>query len=252
MKPKPLALALAGAALLLLIGVLIWPTGGREQDPFADRARFAQAVREAVRTNPEIVVEALQTLQDRQASQERAAARNALLANRDVLERDPNAPVGGNPQGDVTLVEFYDYRCPYCRQAHAAVRELIKADPNLRFVYKEFPILGPESLMAARAAIAARKSARFEAFHDALMNWRGQIDEPTIVKLATDVGINGDALRLEMRSPDIDEIIRANHALAQTLGINGTPAFVIGDTLVPGVASVDEMKALIARVRAVR
>lgn len=249
-KPKPLALVLAGAALLLLAVVLLWPARGPGTDPYADRAKFAAAVREAIQSNPEMIVEALQALQDRQKEVDQLSARATLLASKDALERDPNSFVGGNPQGDVTVVEFYDYRCPYCRQAHAVVRDLLKADPNVRFVYKEFPILGPESLTAARAAVAARKSKQYEAFHDALITHRGSHDEATVMKIAADVGINVDALQVEMRAPETDEIIRANHALAQSLGINGTPAFIVGDSLVPGVASLDELKGLIAKARA--
>jgi len=240
-----------GVTIGLLLVVLLWPTP-RPYDALADKARVSAAVADALRSNPEIVVEALQAMQARQGQMEQIRAKQAVTANRGALEHDGNSHVGGNPRGDVTLVEFYDYRCPYCREAQAVVNQLIKSDPNLRFVYKEFPILGPESMIAARAAVAARSSSYYSAFHDALMTAPSPLTEEAVLKIAGSVGINVSALQIEMRSPDIDQIIAANHALAQEIGINGTPAFVIGDTLLPGVVSLAELQQLIANQRAMR
>ena len=247
-SPK-VAYAIGGIAVALLLIVLLWPTP-RQGDPFADKARMSAAVSEALRANPEMVVEALQAMQQRQGQMEQMRASQALAANRALLERDVNSPVGGNRDGDVTLVEFFDYRCPYCRQAQAAVNELLKADANVRLVYKEFPILGPESMIAARAAVAARSSSFYPAFHDALMTAPSPLTEESVLKIAGAVGINVSALQVEMRRPEIDQIIAANHALAQELGINGTPAFVIGDILLPGVVELPELKQLVANQRA--
>jgi len=245
------AYTLGGIAVALLLIVLLWPTP-RPYDALADKARVSAAVAEALRTNPEIVVEALQAMQSRQGQMEQMRAKQAVVANRAALEQDGNSAVGGNPRGDVTLVEFSDYRCPYCREALAIVNALIKSDPNLRVVYKEFPILGPESMIAARAAVAARSSSYYAAFHEALMTAPSPLNEEAVLKIAGSVGINVSALQLELRSPDIDQILAANHALAQEIGINGTPAFVIGDTLLPGVVSLAELQQLVANQRAMR
>jgi len=242
---------LGGIAVALLLVALLW-TAPRPYDALADKARVSAAVSEALRSNPEMIVEALQSLQQRQGQMEQMRAREAVAANRMALERDGNSHVGGNPRGDVTLVEFYDYRCPYCRQAQATVDELIKSDPNLRVVYKEFPILGPESLIAARAAVAARSSSFFPAFHDALMNAPGPLTEEAVLKIAGSVGINVSALELDMGKPEIEEILAANHALARKIGINGTPAYIIGDALLPGVVELAELRLLIAEQRALR
>jgi protein-disulfide isomerase len=245
------AYTLGGIAVALLLIVLLWPTP-RPYDALADKARVSAAVAEALRTNPEIVVEALQAMQSRQGQIEQMRAKQAVVANRAALEQDGNSAVGGNPRGDVTLVEFSDYRCPYCREALAIVNALMKSDPNLRVVYKEFPILGPESMIAARAAVAARSSSYYSAFHEALMTAPSPLNEEAVLKIAGSVGINVSALQLELRSPDIDHILAANHALAQEIGINGTPAFVIGDTLLPGVVSLAELQQLVANQRAMR
>jgi len=245
------AYKLGGIAVALLLVVLLWPTP-RPYDALADKARVSAAVSEALRSNPEMVVEALQSMQQRQGQMEQIRAREAIAANRMALEQDVNSHVGGNPSGDVTLVEFYDYRCPYCRQAQATVNELLKSDLNLRLVYKELPILGPESMIAARAAVAARSSSFFPTFHEALMNAPSPITEAAVLKIAGSVGINVSALELEMRKPEVEQIIAANHTLAQEIGINGTPAFVIGDMLLPGVVELAELKQLLAEQRALR
>ncbi|HEY4134873.1 MAG TPA: DsbA family protein [Alphaproteobacteria bacterium] len=239
----------AGVAAFVLLVVLLWPMP-RAADPFADRARFSAAVMDVIRSNPEIVMEAVQTLQQRQGQAEQAQSKETVAAARDQLEKDVNSPVGGNPNGDVTLVEFYDYRCPYCRQAQSVVRDLIKSDANLRFVYKEFPILGPDSVVAARAAVGARNSVYYEAFHDALITAPNPLDLDHVLKIAAGVGLNVDALQLEMRKPEVDQILAANHALAEQIGINGTPAFIVGDNLVPGVVSLQDLQMMVAAQRA--
>lgn len=240
--------AILGVTIGLLLIVLLWPAP-RGHDALADKARVSAAVAEALRSNPEMIVEALQAMQARQGQMEQMRANQAVAANRARLEHDGNSYVGGNPRGDVTLVEFYDYRCPYCREAQATVNALIKADPNLRVVYKEFPILGPQSLIAARAAVAARNSSYYPAFHDALMTAPSPLTEDAVLKIAGSVGINVSALQLEMTLLDIDQIIAANHALAKDIGINGTPAFVMGDVMVPGVVSLSELQRMIADLR---
>jgi protein-disulfide isomerase len=213
--------------------------------PSVLRGRVTESeIRDVLRKNPDIVLDALRLLENR------AQRRAAIVANRPALLEDTNSVVAGNPQGDVTVVEFFDYRCPYCRQAMTTVRELVKSDPKIRLVYKEFPILGPESQAAARVAIAARKDPRYEALHDALMVAPSPLGEEQALQIAAKLGFDPDTLAAASKAPEVDQIIRANHVLGFSLGIEGTPAFVIGDVLVPGVASLDELKKLVANVRA--
>lgn len=207
-------------------------------------------VRDTLRANPELLLEALQVLQNRDADAEQAQRRAAIAANRDALLNDPNAFVAGNPEGDVSLVEFFDYRCIYCRRSMATLAALLKQDYKLRVVYKEFPILGPQSVIAARVAVAARKDARYEALHNALMAAPAPLDEHTVLKIAGDLGFDRATLAQGMKAPEVEQILKANHDLARQLGITGTPAFIIGDTLIPGVVSLDDLKALVAGVRA--
>lgn len=238
-----IAVGLLGAVIGAMTMVLLGPAF------FRDRATEAE-VRHILRANPDMVLEALQALQDSRSNAGRARQRAAIVANRAALLEDPDSVVAGNPAGDVTVVEFFDYRCPYCRQSVAVVRDLVKSDPKVRLVYKEFPILGPESLAAARIAVAARQDPRYEALHDALMVAPSPLDTEQALQIAAGLGFDRKALAEAAKAPEIDAILKANHTLAVTLGINGTPAFIVGESLVPGVIELSALKKLVADVRA--
>ena len=243
------------AALTLLAGLAGAPQAvlGQEAAPSFD-AKQNEAIEAVVRQylldHPEVVVEALQLYEQRQQAAEAERRKTAILALADQLTADPADPVIGNPEGDVTLVEFFDYRCPYCRQMTGTLAQLIDEDPKLRVVMKEFPILSRESVLAARAAMAAQRQGKYEAFHFALMENGGGFSEDEILAVADSVGLDTERLSGEMQDPAIEAVLRNNHALAEKLGITGTPAFVIGDTMVPGAVSLDELRAKIAEARA--
>jgi protein-disulfide isomerase len=248
MKNKPVLLAMIAVGLA---GIAVGALAVLVFRPALLDDRIAEAtVRETLRANPEIVLEALQALQTRRADAKLEQQRAAIATNRAALLDDPNSFVAGNPQGDVTVVEFFDYRCPYCRKSLVTVRDLLESDPNVRLVYKEFPILGPQSVIAARVAVAARKDPRYEALHDALMTAPSPLDEEASLQIAAKLGFDRNALAAAMKAPEIDAILKANHALAASLGIAGTPAFVVGDTLVPGAVPLADLKSLVAKVRA--
>ena len=176
--------------------------------------------------------------------------RNAdILARQDELLNDPASPVGGNPDGDVTLVEFFDYQCPYCKTIFPSIQELPAEDRKLRFVFKEIPSPGKDSVFAARAALAARRQGKYLELHMAPMPARGKLTETTVMRLAEKVGVDVDRLRRDMAERTIGDMIRRNLELADALGIDGTPAFIIGDTQVPGAVEIDTLKTLIARPR---
>jgi len=210
---------------------------------------FEQRVREYLLKNPEVIMEALQVLQERQRAAEAETFKRTLAERRDDILNDPAAPVGGNPAGDVTLVEFFDYNCPYCRRVAPTVVELEEADPGLRVVYKEFPILGPGSEFAARAALAARQQGKYVPFHNSLMRATDQVTEQTVMMIAREVGLDTERLGQDMRDPAIEEAITRNLQLANALGITGTPSFVIGDRMVPGAADFRTLQGLIAEAR---
>ncbi len=214
-------------------------------------ADIDERIRAYILENPEVLIEALEVLEQRRQAQ-RAAGDKALIATNDAaLFNDGFSHVMGNPDGDVTIVEFADYRCSYCKAAHPQVAELLKSDGNIRLILKEFPILGPDSTTAARAAMAAGRldPGKYQAFHDAMMSWRGTLDENTVFGIAKSQGIDLDALRAEMAAPEIAGHIRSTYALARALGIEGTPAFVVGDQVVRGFVQLDQMREMVDLAR---
>nr|WP_171182121.1 DsbA family protein [Ruegeria sp. HKCCD8929] len=204
---------------------------------------------EAILENPEIIMQAVEILQQREDQAKAEAAGDVLSNQRELLEQDPNAPVIGNPDGDVTVVEFFDYNCPYCKRAASVVKGVIGEDTQLRVVYREWPILGEGSVFAARAALAARNQGRYEEFHWALMDLKGRAGEASVMKVVLDLGLDEDRLRDDMHAPEVDAHIQVSMDLANQLGFSGTPSFVIGDALAPGLVPIDEMKRLIKNAR---
>jgi len=170
---------------------------------------------------------------------------------KDRIVDDPLTPVGGNPKGNVTVVEFFDYRCGYCKRAHPTIKQLLAEDPSIRYLYKEFPILGDESVFASRAAVAAWliAPAKYGGFHDALMAAQGALPAAKVMKIAAEAGLDTVALRRAMDDPRVAESLRANAEIARAVGINGTPAFIFGDELVPGAIDLAAMKQLVVQAR---
>ena len=206
-----------------------------------DEARVKELVYEAIRENPEIVMEAVAILQKRDEEAQAESVQSVLKDQRLLLEHDPNAPVLGNVNGDVTVIEFFDYNCPYCKRAMPEVQALMNDDPGVRLVYREWPILGEGSVYAARAALAARAQGKYEEFHWALMGSKGRVTEPVVLRIAQEIGLDVEQLQRDMDSPEVQEHIAVSMQLAQALGFNGTPSFVIGDALVPGFVEQDQL-----------
>ncbi|ANP36013.1 membrane protein DSBA oxidoreductase [Phaeobacter gallaeciensis] len=239
MPLKAPILALAMAALL--------PIPALSQE--LDEARVRELVLETIRENPEIVMEAVALLEKQQADAQAETQAEVLRSQRDLIERDPNAPVLGNPEGDVTVVEFFDYNCPYCRRVKPEVRALIEEDPNIRLVYREWPILGDGSVFAAKAALAARAQGKYEEFHWAMMAIKGRAQEATVLRVAEEVGLDLEQLKKDMEAPEVAEHIATSMRLTQALGFNGTPSFVVGDALVPGFVEKDQLSELVSTAR---
>jgi protein-disulfide isomerase len=220
-------------------------------DPFTpeQKAQAEQVIHDYLLQHPEVIIQSLRAEQLRQKEQAEVDAHDAIVERRDDLLQDPTSPVGGNPKGDVTLIEFFDYRCPYCKQVEPSIDALLKEDPRLRIVYKEFPVLGPASITASRMALAARKQGKYEQFRRAMMAVRGQIDDALVMRIAQSAGLDMARAKVDMQAPEIEQILKNNLDLAVALGIQGTPAFVVGDTMAPGAADVDALRKLIADAR---
>ena len=230
---------------ILLSALLALPATAQE----LTEAEVRALVLETIRENPEIVMEAVAILQKRDAEAAEAQAQATLGESRELLERDPNAPVAGNPSGDVTVVEFFDYNCPYCRRAAAQVADVIARDPEVRVVYREWPILGEGSVFATRAALAARAQGKYDAMHEAMMAAEGRLDEASVMDIAAEAGLDLDRLRADMDAPDVQAHIDTSMALAEQLGFSGTPSFVIGDARAPGLIDAEQMIEAIEAAR---
>ncbi len=218
----------------------------------AERESFRAEVKAYLLDHPELLIEAMDVLNARQAQLEAQNDADLLKANAAEIFNDAESWVGGNPQGDITVVEFTDYRCGYCRKAYDEVAELVKSDGNIRFVVKEYPILGEGSLASARFAIAVRQvggDALYEKAHDALIRLRGDPTPDTLGRLASDLGLESDIILARMDSDEVSAVIADNHALGARLGINGTPTFVIDGVIVRGYVPLDGMREIVQAQR---
>jgi len=214
-----------------------------------DKAALGKSIRDYLIANPEVLVEAMQELERKQDSQRDSVAQKAIGENQSQLLRDPDSPVAGNPEGDVTIVEFSDYQCPYCKRAHLAVKSTLAADDKVKLVFKDLPILGEASRIASLAALASRAQGKHLALHNALMEFPGKIDREKIMEIAGSIGLDMARLQKDMDDPKLKQIIERNTALASALGVRGTPAFVVGKQFVPGAVDADALKQLIADAR---
>lgn len=210
---------------------------------------FDRRVHDYVMAHPEVIVQSVNQLEARARATEQTEAQKVLQARADEVFRDPDSPVSGNPKGDVTVVEFFDYNCPYCRQVAPVVTKAEENDPQLRIVYKEFPILGPNSTFAAKAALAADRQGKYVAFHRALYQVRGTVDQARTLDVAASVGLDLVRLKADMDDPKIRASIEKNLALAQALRINGTPGFVIGNQILRGATDLNTLQNWIRDAR---
>lgn len=236
-------------ALLALFGVARAATAA---DFTADQKKqIGETVREYLLENPEVIVEVMHELEKRRDAERRQRQQSALK-DLDASFASPLSPVGGNAKGDVTIVEFFDYRCSYCKRVFPHLREVLAADGGVRLLMKEFPVLGPESVLAAHAALAVWKLApdRYMDFHTRLMELKGSLSENKVVVTASEVGVKEADLREAMAGDDVRKELAATQKLAQDLGLTGTPAFVIGGQVFPGYLELDQIKQIVAHARA--
>jgi protein-disulfide isomerase len=236
-------------ALSLLLVTLAAGAVSAADAPALSREQVEQIVREYLQQHPEVVVDALRAAQAKQRDAQRQQSLQAIAKHREELLRDGASPVGGNATGDVTVVEFFDYACPHCKNVARTVKQLLREDTNVRLVYKELPVLGDASVSAARAALAARAQDKYVAFHDALMSTPPPLNEATIFRVAGQVGLDVERLKTDMAAAPIAAALDKNRALAQALGIGGTPAFVIGNDIAPGAIPLTRMKDMVGRAR---
>ncbi|MCC7345819.1 MAG: thioredoxin domain-containing protein [Variibacter sp.] len=217
----------------------------------AQRQEVEQIVREYLLKHPEVLQEVVQELEKRQAAAEADRSKAALAQHRERVFNSPHQVVLGNPKGDVTLVEFFDYNCGYCKRALADKLEIVKTDPKLRLVLKEFPVLGPGSIEAAQVAVAVRMQApqKYLEFHQKLLGSRGQADKARALAAARDVGLDVARIEKDLQSPEVKATLEEVMQMSEALGINGTPTYIVGNAVVPGAVGVATLRQQIAAAR---
>ncbi|MCU9837611.1 DsbA family protein [Ruegeria sp. WL0004] len=217
-----------------------------------ERAAFGAQVREYLLENPEVIIEAVNILEQRQAQAEAQQDVQLVAVNSAEIFNDGYSWVGGNPEGDITLVEFMDYRCGYCRRAVPEVAKLLQDDGNIRFIVKEFPILGDASVLASRFAIATLIVAGDDAYgqiHDALMEFTGDITDVTLARIGEGLALDVEAIKAEMNSAEVTRRIAETRALAQRLNISGTPSFVLETEMLRGFLPAEQMQQVVDALR---
>ena len=243
---KRLAFALA-TSTSIAISTAAWAHKPADVAVSAEqRAQIESVIKSYLMKNPGILREVMVELERTETAAKDAKRIEMLAKNKAAIEFDKDSPFIGNPKGDVVITEFFDYRCGYCVKVASVLPELVKRDPNVRVVYKEFPILGPDSLTASKAAIAAHRQApaKYLPFHIALIN-SVAINDTTISAAAVSAGLDPAKVLTEMKSPEVTAILDKVNSLALDLELNGTPAFIVGNKILPGAVSVETLLAAV-------
>jgi protein-disulfide isomerase len=230
-------------ATFLALGIL--PSQADEPLHDLTREEIEVIVREYLAEHPEVVIEAIRAYERQLAEQQAAEAQRALDELAGEIYDDPETPVGGNPDGEIVIVEFFDYRCGYCRRSAPDLFAVAEESGDVKIVYKEFPILGAASTLAAKAALAARNQGLYEPFHEALMLSDIGFSLEEIMGVAAEVGLDTDRLARDMEDPEIDAYLTRTYNLARALGVNGTPAFIVDGMLYPGALSKKDLEQLV-------
>lgn len=251
---KPLSRMAAGLATTAALALGGLPAQALDLGAMSaeERAAFGAEVRAYLMENPEVILEAVNLLEQQQAANEANRDLAMVAANLEELHNDGYSWVGGNPEGDITLVEFMDYRCGYCRKAAPEVAKLLESDGNIRLIVKEFPILGETSVFASRFAVATKHVAGDDAYkqvHEALIAITSDVNEVTMRRLAEGLSLDTDAILAAMDSEAVTNELRRTRALAQNLAISGTPTFVLGNELLRGYLPADQLKIIVDEQR---
>lgn len=242
---------LKNAATASLIMASLLPVHGALAFNDVEKDEIGTIVRQYLIQNPEILVEMQQVLEDREQIAETEARQTVLTQANDRIFNSPKDPVLGNPEGDITIVEFFDYNCGFCRRAHKDMVSLIENDPNIRFVVKEFPILGPDSQKAHTVSMAFQKlmPEQYGDYMDRLISDENRADEASAIALANEFGVEEATLRFEMENPEIIATVQQTYELANMLGITGTPSYIIGQEVLAGAIGIETLSAKVANLR---
>ena len=236
-------------AFALVLGIVASTLGARPvvgaDEPKLTQQEIEKIVHDYLLREPEVLAEALRSLQQRQSSAAAQRAKQAIRDHQQALLSDQGSPVEGNAQGKVTIVEFFDYRCVHCRRVASTIDNLMRSNASVRVIYKNFPVLGEPSVLAARAAVAAQQQGGWPKLHRAMLAYEGDFTTETLLALGTSVGLDSGKLKTDMMSPETDQALQANLTLAAALGVDVTPTFVIGERVIRGALSAEAFQALV-------
>jgi protein-disulfide isomerase len=241
-------------AAALLGALTLAPAAMAQSAVFNEQQKQAigEIVKDYLIKNPEVLTEVIAELEKRQAEAQQVSQASAVKETQQSLLNASHSYVVGNPSGDITLVEFFDYNCGYCKKALADVQTLMKSDPKLRVVLKDFPVLGPDSVEASRVALAVKNQLQGQKlldYHVKVMDSRGRVNAERAVAVAREMGVDVARLQKDMEGAEVRNALQENMALGDRLSLTGTPAFVIGETVIPGAVGIDPLKQVIANVR---
>ncbi len=214
-------------------------------EPKANQQEIERIIRDYLLREPEVLAEAFRRLQQRQSAAAQTKSKQAIRDHQKALFADRTSPVEGNAQGKVIIVEFFDYRCVHCRNVASTIDQLMTSNASVRVVYKNFPVLGEPSVLAARAAVAAQQQGGWPKLHRALLAYDGDYTVESLLALGASVGLDSAKLKADMMSPATDQALQANLTLAAALGLDATPSFVIGDRVIRGALSPEAFQALV-------
>jgi len=249
MTPMIKRLIGASAAALLMLAL---PVAAQEFSA-PQKSEIERIVKEYIVSHPEVLQEAIAELDKRQAAADLEKAKNAVSSNAETLFNSSRQVVLGNPKGDVTMVEFFDYNCGFCKRAMADMLELLKDDPKLRIILKEFPVLGPGSVEAAKVAVAVRMQdktgKKYLDFHQKLLGGRGQADKARALAVAKEAGMDMKRIDTDLASDEVKVSIEESLKLAETLGLNGTPSYIVGADVVIGAVGLDALRTKVSMAR---
>jgi protein-disulfide isomerase len=247
------SLRLFAAVCAALLALALPPSSRAEELSAAQHGEIERIVHDYLVAHPEVLQEAMSELEKRQAAAEVAKRKGAVKVHAKALFNAPDQVTLGNPAGNVTFVEFFDYNCGYCKRAMSDMLTLLKTDPKLKVVLKEFPVLGPGSVEAARVAVAVRMqdktSKKYLEFHQKLLGGRGHADLAQALAVAKEIGLNMDRLQKDMKSPEVEKTLQRDFKLAEALGLNGTPSYVIGENVIVGAIGLPGLQEKINTAR---
>jgi len=238
-------------ALCLVFPSLIKNSFSSENNLFSEEQQkyIFELIEDFIKDNPEVILKAFETIQAREKNEQLEEQKKQISLNKQRLIATSDDPILGNPDGKITIVEFFDYQCGYCKNMLRVLLEVIKDNNEIRVVLKEYPILGPISELAAQVSLASMQQDKYELFHTSLMFLRGRLSQPAIFQVAKEVGLDIDKLQADIKRPEILNKLKKTRKLGQQLLIRGTPALIINDTISPGAISLKKLKNLILDIQ---